>query len=217
MALLRLRQQFEHPISAEEQMVLDKNVHFENNLEKIRDRIHKRNQITAATQMVGGIMTAASSTMTLVGGGALAAVTGVLGLATLVGGALATHIMKRLSYKKVVDEFLDLDTLVYKQGLAMEEDGKKLTNKQNEKIKERMRRDLMETYGYTSVKEFYLFIMTVYAKNIYEKIRPVLNDPELKMNKEQQSYVGIVEGLGLRINHKKKCPTAEMIFSKLTS
>lgn len=75
----------------------------------------------------------------------------------------------------------------------------------------------METYGYTSVKEFYLFIMTVYAKNIYEKIRPVLYDPELKMNIEQQSYVSIVEGLGLKINHKKKYPTAEMIFSKLTS
>lgn len=205
--------------------------HFERNILKIQERIVARDAITAGCQTVSGICVMAASAMSLFSAipvmGVIGAGVGAAGFLIGVGGSIVSKIKKSRDYEKAVDDFLELEQLA-EQRIASSEDrlGKKLGRSEKKKIKEQLRREMMEAYGYTSAKAFCAYIMNGYAAHIHNQMEPIwtkLSDlaqkqkPEDVLTEEEGAYLAMVKSLGLKVSSfsDPPMPTQQMIFEKL--
>lgn len=214
---------------------LAKKEHFERNVLKIQERIVARDTITAGCQTVSGLCVMAASAMSLFSAipvlGVIGAGVGAAGFLIGVGGSIVSKVKKNRDYVKAVDDFLELEQLA-EQRIASSEDrlGKRLGKSEKNKIKEQLRREMMEAYGYTSAKAFCAYIMNTYAVHIHEQLKPLCDRlgglPEgEKLKKadlpdEERLYVDLVEALGLKVRGAREAglphmPTQQMIFEKL--
>ena len=208
---------------------LDKKIHYENNILKIQERIVARNKITAGCQMISGVLVMGASIASLfseVPGMALvSAGLGAAGFLLGVGGSIVSKIKKKQDYKKAVDDFLALDMLAEKQFERYSvQKGTQPSKSEKNKIREQLRTEIMEAYGFTSVKAFCAHIMNTYAKHIHQQMEPVFRKlkqgPEANLTEEERAYLDLVKSLGLKVEpskktSKKSLPTQQMIFSKL--
>lgn len=128
---------------------------------------------------------------------------GVAGLLTIVGGTIATRVMKKREYEKAVDEYLDLDTLAEERFTERRTalDGE-LSSSEKEKLKKQLRADMMEMMGFTNVKNFYVQIMQNYASHIctvvYPEILRLNGLNENGMNDEARAFYKLTESMGLK-------------------
>lgn len=200
------------------------NFNFEKNIFKIQERINRRNKITAGCQAAGGACTLAASTLLVTQQHALAAIVGIAGIGAMAGGLIATQIMKRGEYEKAVDEYLNLDAMAEKWYAQIREK-RTLGRLEKQKIRKRLRKEMMEQWGFSSAKSFYVYIMSEYAKFLYQKISPLFMEAtgDVGVDSDTDIYKGLVESLGLKIETAKKTeseggknrPTVEMILKKL--
>lgn len=198
----------------------DKTAGYEDNILEIQKRISRRNGITAGCQMVSGICSIIGGALGAAGITLGAGIAGIVGISSLVAGSITTRIMKRTEYKKVVDDFLDMETIAKDRYDRVEEvTGKYPGWRERGKIREQLRNEMMALCGFTSVKAFYANIMRIYAAQIYTKIRPALEDPERELTPEESAYFDLAASLGLKIRRseveKKRLPTMQMIYQKL--
>ncbi len=219
-------------INAEQELARKK--HFEKNVLKIQERIVERDAITAGCQTVSGICVMAASAMSLASAipvlGVVGAGLGAAGFLIGVGGTIVSWIKKSRDYEKAVDDFLDLEELAGQRIRDCERKlNKELSRSEEKKIKEQLRREMMEAYGYTSVKAFCAYIMNSYAAHIHNQMEPIWRSrKELKkgqkledvLSPEENAYLTLIKSLGLEFKvaesaEKDHLPTQQMIFEKL--
>lgn len=221
------------------------------NLIKLQSRIANRKKVTAGCQVVSGLCAAAAGGCSIGGQVVAAAALGIAGFAVTFTGKMITLWMKHKSSEKAIDEFLHIDEIMEEQ-----------VNKEVEKwgngdlmhysasvrksVKDNLRTELMEEFGYTSEKAFFKFIMKTYADDIYGHIKNWIADMDrTHETPEERAYLDFVGSLGLAVrkgaiptddeetdddqemaNNEKKAekkniksglPTAEMIYQKLMS
>ena len=216
-------------IQQENHSELDKKIHYENNILKIQERIVARNKITAGCQMISGVFVMGASIASLFseipGMALVSAGLGAAGFLIGVGGSIASKIKKKKDYKKAVDDYLALDMLAEKQFERYHaEKGTQPSKSEKNRIREQLRAEIMEAYGFTSVKAFCAHIMNTYAEHIHQQMEPVFvklrQNPKADLTEEESAYLDLVKSLGLKVkpaqkNNKQHLPTQQMIFSKL--
>lgn len=207
------------PVS-DDQKAVYRELETRENILKIQQRISNRKQITAGCQIISGMCTTASAACTLTGVGAsLGTLLSFSSIAVLGVGAVITGLKKKKQSTEMVDEVLGLEKMVEK---------KTVFTTSKKEFRERLRQELLEQLGFTSVKGFYSFLMKHYADHIYGKIRSLIETPGKDMENvgdEEKAYMEFVESLGLEIRQKRNVPegenkqpglpTSEMIYQKL--
>lgn len=215
------------PKEANTQQSWNENFNFEKNIFKIQERINKRTKISAGCQAASGVCAMAASVLLATQQQALAAALGIVGVGIAAGGLIATQIIKSREYEKAVDEYLNLDAMAEKRYAEIQE-RRVLKESEKKKIRKNLRKDMMQQWGFTSVKSFYVYIMSEYAKFIYRKISPLFSEAlnPVGMEADTEIYKQLVESLGLKIQKATKPeskggkksvnrPTVEMICKKL--
>ena len=203
----------------------------------------KNKQATAGLQTAQGTLTAASGTLTLLAGPSL----GVAGIASLGLSLVALSVGiisaalkkkgKKNEIKGVIDDYIGMDTLYRDYVEKNRMSGRRLSREAfiknqggEDKIRDRIRKDVAGTLGYPSLKKFYNEIMYQYAQFLHReafykdgrkiKVAEVWDIPNNRILDQTKYSCGkLIQNLGLKLTFGGKSsdpkPSVDEIYKKL--
>ena len=200
-----------------------------------------RTQVSGALQAIQGGLNTASGALTLAAGATLGASTivslGLSGAALIVGLANVIY-QKRKKGKEavqVVDQYINMDSL-YNNYLAKNMDGLRGNQRQKEikkqggedKLKEKIRSEVVAVLGFPSVQKMYNYIMWQYAQTLHDLVfitnGRFVTRREWEQNllgdiNDRKEYAKLIRSLGLKLsipkNGKEPAPGVAAIYKKL--
>ena len=191
---------------------------FENDIFNIQERIKSREKASAGCLVAGGLCTMAASACLLTQNYVLATLFGAAGFGIALYSMISSRKKKKEEQTKAIDDYLHTDELAEKRFREIrDKTGKGPDEKEQKKIRDQLRKEMMALYGYSSEKAMFLDIMQSYASYIKQKLDIAKNYIVGGDFDEAKPFIDLVESLGLKYSQADGLPTTDMIFQKLTS
>ena len=191
---------------------------FENDIFNIQERIKSREKASAGCLVAGGLCTMAASACLLTQNYVLATLFGAAGFGIALYSMISSRKKKKEDQTKAIDDYLHTDKLAEKRFREIrDKTGKDPGEKEQKKIRDQLRKEMMALYGYSSEKAMFLDIMQTYASYIRQKLDIAKNFITGGNISEAKPFIDLVESLGLKYDQSEGLPTTDMIFQKLTS
>jgi len=189
-----------------EELLHDKK-RFDKNIALLSEKKIDRRDSSAANKLVIAGLSLGAGIIALAGGPVIAALLGLSAVGAGIYG-MATSIMdKKMAMREVIDDYLEINdsinAWVRRHNVAHD-------SKQAYEYRERVRRDRIQSQGFSNEKAFFSHIMMGHAIRIHDRIFG-------SRMKDAITYDNLAKSMGIKIDLHKGYPTVEMIHSKLTS